>query len=154
MISNTPYLQNHIPKRQNVKKIFVLNPMIHRGRKNTGRHRTSISNPVLLQRHHLEYPSQRSKLVPSSELAGAWDDSLLPIVLVQCHFYSDFLGGVEVSAIFLIRTHGHARHGHGVHVHLSHGTTAAIHVHHTVCCGVPLVGKRLLGKGAVPGQVS
>lgn len=84
------------------------------------------------------------------------DDSLLPIIPVQGHLYSDFLGGpdVEVSAVFLIRTHGHASHGHGVHVHLSHGTTAAIHVHHTVCCRAPLVGELLLGKGAVPGQVS
>lgn len=78
------------------------------------------------------------------------------IILVPCHLYSDFLGdlGVEVSAVFLIRTHGHASHGHGAHVHLSHGTTAAIHVHHTVCCRVPLVGELLLGKGAAPGQVS
>lgn len=70
---------------------------------------------------------------------------------MQCHLYSDFLGGpgVEMSAIFLIRTHGHAGHGHGVHVHLSHGTTAAIHVHHTVRCRVPLGGKLLLWKGAV-----
>ena len=65
----------------------------------------------------------------------------------------NFLRKVQARAPYLIRTHGHARHGHGVHVHLSHGTTAAIHVHHTVCCGVPLVGKRLLGKGAVKRSV-
>lgn len=81
---------------------------------------------------------------------------LLPIILVQCHLYSDFFRspGVEMSAVFLLRAHGHARHGHGVHVHLSHGTTAAIHVHHIICCRIPLVGKLLLGEGAVPGQVS
>lgn len=28
-------------------------------------------------------------------------------------------------------------------------TTAAIHVYHTIHCGIPLVGKLLLGKGAV-----
>lgn len=57
--------------------------------------------------------------------------------------------GTEPHTLYLIRTHGHASHGHGVHVHLSHGTTAAVHVHHTVRCRIPLVGKLLLGKGAV-----
>lgn len=94
-------------------------------------------------------------MVLSSKRGAYSSDSLLSIILVQCHLYSDFLGGpgVEMSAVFLIRAHRHAGHRHGVHVHV-HGTTAAIHVHHTICCRIPLVGKLLLGKGAVPGQVS
>ena len=56
--------------------------------------------------------------------------------------------------MFLIRTHGHASHEHGVHVYLSCGTTAAIHMHRTASCMIALVGKLLLGKGVVSGQGS
>lgn len=56
--------------------------------------------------------------------------------------------------MFLIRTHGHASHEHGVHVYLSRGTTAAIHMHRTTSCMIALVGKLLLGKGVVSGQGS
>lgn len=82
------------------------------------------------------------------------DTQLPPDDHVQGHLYSDFRIGPtgEVSAVFLVRTHGHARHGHGGHVHLSQVTTA-VHVHHIVGGRVPLGGKLLLGKGAVPGQV-
>lgn len=48
----------------------------------------------------------------------------------------------------LIRRHRHAGHGHGAHVHLCQGPVAAIHMHHAVCWS-PLVGKLLLGEGAV-----
>ena len=67
---------------------------------------------------------------------------------MQGYLYSVFLGGpgIEMSEIFLIRTHGHASYEHGVHVYLPIGTTAAIHMHHTICCMIPLVGKLLLGK--------
>lgn len=88
--------------------------------------------------------------------AGCLDnDSLCPNGPVQCHLYSDFLLGPtrDMSAVFLIRTHWHARHGHGGHGHLSQVTTTAVHVHHVVCCRVPLGSKLLLGKRAIPGQV-
>lgn len=102
----------------------------------------------------IPFPETEAGSFLRAECAG--EGSSLPRIIVQCHLYSDFLGGpgVGVSAVFLIRTHGHAGHGHGVHVHLSHGTTAAVHVHHTVRRRAPLVGELLLGKRAVPGQVS
>lgn len=80
---------------------------------------------------------------------------ILVIHPVQCCLYSDFLLGPtrEMSAVFLIRTHGHAGHGHGGHSHLSQVPTTAVHVHHVVCCRVPLGSKLLLGERAIPGQV-
>lgn len=60
----------------------------------------------------------------------------------------NFLRKVRDRPPYLIGTRGHAGHGHGGHVHLSHGAAAAIHGHHTVGCGVPLVGELLLGEGA------
>lgn len=54
----------------------------------------------------------------------------------------------EASAVFLLRTHGHARHGHRGHVHLSQVAATVVHVHHAVGCRGPLGSKLLLGKGA------
>lgn len=54
----------------------------------------------------LEIPLMGIKAGPSFKAGRLGNDSLLPIILVQCHLYSDFLGGpgVETSAIFLLAT--------------------------------------------------
>lgn len=93
--------------------------------------------------------------VPSSSWA-AQNEASLPTVHVQCRLHTGLLRGpaIETSAVFLIRTHGHAGHGHGAHVHLSQVASAAIHVHHPVRCRARLVRELLLGKGAAPGQAS
>lgn len=92
---------------------------------------------------------------PSSS-RPAQNESSLPTVHVQCHLYTDLLRGpgIETSAVLLVRTQGHAGHGHGAHAHLSQVASAAVHVHHPERCRARLVRELLRGKGAAPGQAS
>lgn len=75
------------------------------------------------------------------------------VLMILCSVICTVSPTREMSAVFLIGAHGHARHGHGGHGHLSQVPTAAVHMHHVVGCRVPLGSKLLLGEGAIPGQV-
>lgn len=63
----------------------------------------------------IPFPETEAGSFLRAECAG--EDSSLPRIIVQCHLYSDFLGGpgVGVSAVFLLTTRRYVRKTQAVH---------------------------------------